>query len=414
MNTRLQTRFTEPEILSIFIDVVEAVAFLHHQLPQPIIHRDIKIENVLIDARKGVYKLCDFGSATTTIIPPGTVLPVPELKRLETELDKMTTIQYRSPEQCDLYQRKGLTEKVDIWALGIFLYKLCFFTTPFENGNKMSITHARYTVPAFPAYSKEFLSLMDGLIQAEPSLRPTAVTILSQVAKMKPNYHSPTQSIPQVPSSAVKTKPLPPPIIPQSAVATKPVPPSMTAPLMIKPQPLGAIESRDPFMRDTSKHAPFMQQQLDNEIFGTSSTKSSIPNPANPVVQNGNSQSFMSPIHQRTVLSSSQPSLTTNGSPFLASPIPFQQQNASSTNKLNVSKINDRPATQQPQHSPQKQGNESLHPNDPFQFVKNNPEKAISFVVPPKNMSDKRTPAVSASSVHDSSTKMSRHDPFTS
>ncbi len=38
-----------------------------------------------------------------------------------------TTPQYRAPELIDLYQRRGLDFKVDIWALGISLYKLCFY-----------------------------------------------------------------------------------------------------------------------------------------------------------------------------------------------------------------------------------------------------------------------------------------------
>jgi hypothetical protein len=28
----------------------------------------------------------------------------------------LTTLQYRAPEMCDLYQKKGLSEKVDIWV----------------------------------------------------------------------------------------------------------------------------------------------------------------------------------------------------------------------------------------------------------------------------------------------------------
>lgn len=32
----------------------------------------------------------------------------------------------------DLYSNKNISEKVDIWALGVLLYKLAYFTTPFE------------------------------------------------------------------------------------------------------------------------------------------------------------------------------------------------------------------------------------------------------------------------------------------
>lgn len=42
MNQRLQTGFTETEVLQIFCDTCEAVARLH-QCKTPIIHRDLKV-----------------------------------------------------------------------------------------------------------------------------------------------------------------------------------------------------------------------------------------------------------------------------------------------------------------------------------------------------------------------------------
>ncbi|VDO11854.1 unnamed protein product [Rodentolepis nana] len=61
-------RFLEVEVLRILADVCEAVSRLHH-CETPIIHRDLKIENLLIDSRKNIV-LCDFGSATSRILHP--------------------------------------------------------------------------------------------------------------------------------------------------------------------------------------------------------------------------------------------------------------------------------------------------------------------------------------------------------
>ncbi len=67
MNTRIPGRFTESEIWSIFSDVCEALEVLHNR-EEPIAHRDVKVENVLV--QDNVYKLCDFGSATTKTYKP--------------------------------------------------------------------------------------------------------------------------------------------------------------------------------------------------------------------------------------------------------------------------------------------------------------------------------------------------------
>lgn len=47
MNQRLQTGFTENEVLQIFCDTCEAVARLH-QCKTPIIHRDLKVTHCLL------------------------------------------------------------------------------------------------------------------------------------------------------------------------------------------------------------------------------------------------------------------------------------------------------------------------------------------------------------------------------
>jgi len=122
LNSRLQNRLTESEILKIFSDTVAAVAHMHSQNPI-LIHRDLKVENILV-ASPNLYKLCDFGSTTSPLPhPPQTSA---EILALEADLNKHTTLQYRAPEMVDVWSRKGVTEKADIWALVVFLYKLCY------------------------------------------------------------------------------------------------------------------------------------------------------------------------------------------------------------------------------------------------------------------------------------------------
>jgi AP2-associated kinase len=42
---------------------------------------------------------------------------------------------------------------IDVWALGVLLYKLCYYTTPFEEHGTLAIVNAKYTFPQYPVYS---------------------------------------------------------------------------------------------------------------------------------------------------------------------------------------------------------------------------------------------------------------------
>lgn len=158
MNTRLQHRLTEPEILHIFSDVVEGVATMHYLKP-PLLHRDLKVENVLITTVAGnkIYKLCDFGS---TAPPRPAATTAAEGRLIEDDVQRHTTLQYRSPEMIDVYRKQPIDEKSDIWALGVLLYKLCYYTTPFEEVGQMAILNATFKYPAYPQFSDRIKKLI--------------------------------------------------------------------------------------------------------------------------------------------------------------------------------------------------------------------------------------------------------------
>ena len=63
----------------------------------------------------------------------------------------------------DPYRRQPIDQKSDIWALGVLLYKLCYFTTPFEEGGQLAILNARFRFPNFPVYSDALKILISGL-----------------------------------------------------------------------------------------------------------------------------------------------------------------------------------------------------------------------------------------------------------
>ncbi|XP_040270380.1 AP2-associated protein kinase 1 isoform X10 [Bufo bufo] len=191
MNQRLQTGFTENEVLQIFCDTCEAVARLH-QCKIPIIHRDLKVENILLHDR-GHYVLCDFGSATNKCQNPQTE----GVTAVEDEIKKYTTLSYRAPEMVNLYSGKVITAKADIWALGCLLYKLCFFTLPFGE-SQVSICDGNFTIPDNSRYSQDMHCLIRYMLEPDPDTRPDIYQVsyfAFKLAKREcpvPNVHDST------------------------------------------------------------------------------------------------------------------------------------------------------------------------------------------------------------------------------
>ncbi|XP_077456605.1 AP2-associated protein kinase 1 isoform X5 [Stigmatopora argus] len=165
MNQRLQTGFTEAEVLQIFCDTCEAVARLH-QCKTPTIHRDLKVENILLHDQ-GHYVLCDFGSATNSFQNPQTE----GVAIIEEEIKKYTTLSYRAPEMVNLYGGKIITTKADIWAMGCLLYKLCYFTLPFGE-SQVAICDGSFTIPDNSRYSNDMHCLIRYMLELDPDKRP--------------------------------------------------------------------------------------------------------------------------------------------------------------------------------------------------------------------------------------------------
>ncbi|XP_008938164.1 PREDICTED: BMP-2-inducible protein kinase-like, partial [Merops nubicus] len=165
MNQRLQTGFSESEVMRIFCDTCEAVARLH-QCKTPIVHRDLKVENILLNDN-GNYVLCDFGSATNKYLNP----QKEGVNMVEEEIKKYTTLSYRAPEMINLYGGKPITTKADIWALGCLLYKLCFFSLPFGE-SQVAICDGSFTIPDNSRYSHGIHCLIRYMLEPDQEQRP--------------------------------------------------------------------------------------------------------------------------------------------------------------------------------------------------------------------------------------------------
>ncbi|XP_059379766.1 AP2-associated protein kinase 1-like isoform X9 [Carassius carassius] len=209
MNQRLQTGFSETEVLQIFCDTCEAVARLH-QCKTPIIHRDLKVENILLHER-GHYVLCDFGSAINRSQNPQTE----GVAAVEEEIKKYTTLSYRAPEMVNLYGGKVITTKADIWALGCLLYKLCYFTLPFGE-SQVAICDGSFTIPDNSRYSHDMHALIRYMLEPDPDIRPD----IYQVSYFSFKLARKECPVPNIHNAPLPAK-LPEPVRASEAVAKK-------------------------------------------------------------------------------------------------------------------------------------------------------------------------------------------------
>ncbi len=125
-------RMGDKELLRVFVQVAEALAYAHRQHP-PVVHRDIKPANVMVD-RNGHAYLMDFGLAkqvrgrgrSKSLTVSGAVLGTPA---------------YMSPEQAE-----GKSAQVrpasDVFSFGVMLYEAFCGRLPFEGDNVWQVLAA--------------------------------------------------------------------------------------------------------------------------------------------------------------------------------------------------------------------------------------------------------------------------------
>ncbi|EON99424.1 putative serine threonine protein kinase protein [Phaeoacremonium minimum UCRPA7] len=146
-----------------FTQLVGAVSYVHLQ---SCVHRDLKLENILLDKNENV-KLLDFGFAR-------------EYEGKSNYLQTFCgTICYSAPEM--LKGEKYAGEKVDVWSLGVILYALLCGELPFDDDDdNVTRTKILSEEPKYPEHiPADALSLLKGLLSKRPLLRPGLSDILA-------------------------------------------------------------------------------------------------------------------------------------------------------------------------------------------------------------------------------------------
>ena len=151
----------EGEAKRLFSQLLSVVSYLHEE--KKVIHRDLKLENVLLDANRNI-KLIDFGFAD----------------HFDND-DCKFTLHIGSPAYIcpEIAQGLPYNTLADVWSMGVILYALVCGEFPFEGSTvQLQLQKIVLSEPAYPiGLGHDLVDLLSGLLTKDASRRMTLAEI---------------------------------------------------------------------------------------------------------------------------------------------------------------------------------------------------------------------------------------------
>ena len=166
VHSKPEKRLSETEALTLFTQISNAIAYCHER---DVIHRDIKMTNVLLDEDYKV-KIIDFGFSVCT-----------SSRNLSVSCG---TPVYMAPE---VLAKKNYNGKLtDIWSLGVLLFNMLCGCFPFAGNNERellkTVPKGEFTFPV--AVSEETQNLVRKMLCVNPEKRASASKIYKEASSI--------------------------------------------------------------------------------------------------------------------------------------------------------------------------------------------------------------------------------------
>ncbi len=153
--------FTPERVERVLRDIARGLAYAH---ARGIVHRDVKPENIFLDAASGRALLSDFGvaisrEADTSLTATGTAIGTPT---------------YMSPEQIDGARVDG---RSDLYSLGLVAWEMLTGRRPWDGESLYSVIYRQKHEELLPVeetrpdVSERLRYLIDGLLRKQPASR---------------------------------------------------------------------------------------------------------------------------------------------------------------------------------------------------------------------------------------------------
>lgn len=148
--------------------ILEGIAYLHSMTPNPIIHRDLKCDNIFVHGNAGNLVIGDLGLCTTFISgsPHYTIVGTPE---------------FMAPE---LYEETSYGPPIDVYAFGMCLLEMCSRQSPFPECDTPGQIYRKVIRGDKPANvgrvrHRELRAIIESCLISDPARRPSAEDLLS-------------------------------------------------------------------------------------------------------------------------------------------------------------------------------------------------------------------------------------------
>ena len=150
-----------PRMLELLEGVIDALEYAHKKKP-PVVHRDLKPGNLLVDSKDGCLKITDFGLAREV---------VDTLSRLSHNAYAAGTPAYMPFEQ---YMGAEPAATMDVYSLGIIVYELLCGSPPFIQGDIIE-QHAKMPPPRIRGLSDGVMRAIMTALAKKPEKRYPSV-----------------------------------------------------------------------------------------------------------------------------------------------------------------------------------------------------------------------------------------------
>lgn len=151
---RKRKKLDEETAKVLFKQIIDGIGYIHSK---KILHRDIKLDNILLDG-KGNVKIADFGVSK-------------QVKANEVMFEQSGTPAYIAPEIIKDKGYKGF--KADLWSAGVVLFAMLYGTVPFKANNMKDlhkqIIDARYNLK--DEITTDAKDLIKCLLNPDPNTR---------------------------------------------------------------------------------------------------------------------------------------------------------------------------------------------------------------------------------------------------